>query len=614
MISSGTFPEIARWWRRKQQSCGRASSPRSLEEDGDGDDEKSDVQQQLKRPISNNPRTLLLSVARSQDGLTFMRGRVRSLRKQLREDDDPQSRFLLALYLEKLGEDCLEEAMMEMDNALARLVPRSSSSSSSGSSGVNGWALSERSRLGKSLNSLRVRQDALTKARESGTATSSSPAVQGESSEVGGAVKGDCCGGASSATGGDRKRPRPAEDPRVQSGGGNGEWQPLPLPPSSSPLGSCSARFEAIDERPASALSYDEFIETYALPGRPVVLKGGVGLCFEDGCPWDRETLINEAGDKVVPVRRWVPDSVSWARLDDAGRVPLERILGPPPPPSPTTASASAPASATPQSHGGVSDKGIEHQAAQSGDHGDGQEREPLYLHDWSVPQNLGSDCSLLAGRFQVPKFFAGDMLQRLAGQGLPYTDSWPSLFVGPKGSKSDTHVDSFGSHFWMALLEGKKRWILYPKEEAPLLYPVWPEGCHDPVFEADSNRPDAVRTPAALLAKGSCCVLEAGDLLFVPAGCPHRVENLTDTLALSCNYVDATNVDGSLKALQDQAFTDPGAGALASALRACDRQLVRGQSEVPWMGLKKWPREGEVAGWLPQPTGGGPMVSKSVV
>lgn len=32
--------------------------------------------------------------------------------------------FRAALYLEKLGEDCLEEAMMEMDNALARMVPR----------------------------------------------------------------------------------------------------------------------------------------------------------------------------------------------------------------------------------------------------------------------------------------------------------------------------------------------------------------------------------------------------------------------------------------------------------------------------------------------------------
>lgn len=66
-------------------------------------------------------------------------------------------------------------------------------------------------------------------------------------------------------------------------------------------------------------------------------------------------------------------------------------------------------------------------------------------------------------------------------------------------------------SHFWMALLEGKKRWLLFPKEQAPLLHPVWPEGCHDPVFEADVETPDAVRTPAALLARGYEGILEAG-------------------------------------------------------------------------------------------------------
>lgn len=64
-----------------------------------------------------------------------------------------------------------------------------------------------------------------------------------------------------------------------------------------------------------------------------------------------------------------------------------------------------------------------------------------------------------------------------------------------------------------MGLLEGKKRWLIYPKEDTPLLYPVWPEGCLDPVFEADLESPDEERHPAALLAEGYECILEAGTL-----------------------------------------------------------------------------------------------------
>lgn len=51
--------------------------------------------------------------------------------------------------------------------------------------------------------------------------------------------------------------------------------------------------------RIASTLGYEDFIETYALTGRPVVLKGGVSLCFGEGRVWDREALRKDAGDKV---------------------------------------------------------------------------------------------------------------------------------------------------------------------------------------------------------------------------------------------------------------------------------------------------------------------------
>lgn len=51
--------------------------------------------------------------------------------------------------------------------------------------------------------------------------------------------------------------------------------------------------------RNASILSYEEFIEAYALRGRPVILKGGASLCFEGGRTWDRESLRKAVGEKV---------------------------------------------------------------------------------------------------------------------------------------------------------------------------------------------------------------------------------------------------------------------------------------------------------------------------
>ena len=32
---------------------------------------------------------------------------------------------------------------------------------------------------------------------------------------------------------------------------------------------------------------------------------------------------------------------------------------------------------------------------------------------------------------------------------------NWPSLFIGPKGTRSGLHIDSQATHFWMLLVEG---------------------------------------------------------------------------------------------------------------------------------------------------------------
>ena len=75
------------------------------------------------------------------------------------------------------------------------------------------------------------------------------------------------------------------------------------------------------------------------------------------------------------------------------------------------------------------------------------------YLFDWSIPLY----CPELLDELIIPRYFTDDFLQ-LTPPGSLYRESWPSLFIAPAGANSSLHVDTFGSNFWMALFEGKKR------------------------------------------------------------------------------------------------------------------------------------------------------------
>jgi len=90
------------------------------------------------------------------------------------------------------------------------------------------------------------------------------------------------------------------------------------------------------------------------------------------------------------------------------------------------------------------------------------------YLFDANIP----FVCPSILPGFTVPKYFAGDYLQRISAAHSGMKDAWPTLFIGPNGSKAGLHVDQSATHFWMALLEGRKEWIVVPPKEVPLLYP----------------------------------------------------------------------------------------------------------------------------------------------
>lgn len=135
-------------------------------------------------------------------------------------------------------------------------------------------------------------------------------------------------------------------------------------------------------------------------------------------------------------------------------------------------------------------------------------------------------------------------------------------------------------------------RWTFFPPEDLPLLYPTYVHST-DAVFEVNLTQPDLQQYPLLSLTHPRVCSLSPGELLFVPSGCPHRVENLEPSLAISANFVDQSNFDSVCKELRVNALCDDRAKTLLDILEApsFDRTMDSEQKSLTWREFKTWPR-----------------------
>ena len=273
-----------------------------------------------------------------------------------------------------------------------------------------------------------------------------------------------------------------------------------------------------------------------------------------------------------VQVRRHVEGSRAWARLEPVpGSVAIEELI-----------------------RVGASKAQGEEESAKT------WVQPELYLHDLSLPLNCPA--LLDAVGFRIPKYFSDDRL-RLAREvaeeagccDVMYTRSWPSLFVGAKGTRSDVHVDAARTSFWMALFQGRKEWTVWRAEDAPLLGPRYHEGSLDPVFAVEVQEGGRVRRSSASTAAAAAAaapssapaietapvaaaaalpphfqaVLEPGDVIFIPSGCPHHVRNVEDTVAISANVIGEANAAAAEEELSVLAISCPRSRELRAVLRS---------------------------------------------
>ena len=158
-------------------------------------------------------------------------------------------------------------------------------------------------------------------------------------------------------------------------------------------------------------ISYEVFMREYAVPGKPVLLKG-MTKDWNATNLWDESYFYDKFGHLKVTVRN-IQDVEKQMLLSEY----LDYMFI-------TT------------------------------------ERLPYYLRDVIID----NDFQVLATHYTTPSFFRC-LTKRLPSHLRPV---WRWLFFGARNTNSNLHVDILGTHAWNAVIRGKKKWHFYPPKDSP--------------------------------------------------------------------------------------------------------------------------------------------------
>ncbi|MCE3228482.1 MAG: hypothetical protein K0S32_3033 [Bacteroidetes bacterium] len=157
------------------------------------------------------------------------------------------------------------------------------------------------------------------------------------------------------------------------------------------------------------------------------------------------------------------------------------------------------------------------------------------YLKNWVFQNNIPE----LMDDYEVPSFFQS-WTEYIPVEHRPKL-RW--LYIGPKGSGSQLHLDIVNSSAWNAVLSGRKKWHFFHPEQIPFLYGM----------EVDTFNPDLKKHPLYSNATPITCIQEPGDIVFTPSGWPHQVVNLESCISLTENFINASNFDDVLSYLEKE-------------------------------------------------------------
>ena len=105
--------------------------------------------------------------------------------------------------------------------------------------------------------------------------------------------------------------------------------------------------------------------------------------------------------------------------------------------------------------------------------------------------------------------------------------------WLGPAATFSGLHYDRW--HGLLAQIRGRKRVVVYPREAWADMYQSRKFDSGTVISEVDVRQVDDQRWPRFRRVRGAEALLEPGDMLYIPRGCPHHVLALEPSISLSC-------------------------------------------------------------------------------
>eukprot|EP00871_Galdieria_phlegrea_P002182 jgi/Galph1/2965/GphlegSOOS_G1616.1 len=166
----------------------------------------------------------------------------------------------------------------------------------------------------------------------------------------------------------------------------------------------------------------------------------------------------------------------------------------------------------------------------------------PLYLFEKNFCK-----LSSMALDYQSPLYFQNRDFREVYGKRPDHR--W--LIYGPCRSGSRFHIDPNQTCAWNAVIRGRKKWVLFPPSCPPP--GVFPNEDYSqvvsPIFllEWFTSFYEEARKRKEMME----CVVEAGEMIFIPRGWWHIVINLEESLAITENYVAESNLSSVLEFLE---------------------------------------------------------------